>query len=496
MSAPWAAPAGGRIPSRRIERTLRWRDLAVPHPMESAAVNAYRVEPEVLPIVFVPGIMGSRLAGPEGLVWDPDDLESFGVNFGLRYAGSRARVQALVGANGYHPHNLWLARRELRYRCQGSWQNLVQAAYGTFGQRLQQTRWSAAMQLCFQMPTYAFAYNWTQSIDSLGLQLKDFIEQVRQKHQSEGLCQKVIVVTHSMGGLVARAAAMLHGADQQMLGVVHAMMPMAGAPAAYLRIKHGFAMPMWPKKLSMAALLGMGKDAALSLFLGISGSTVRPVLGQMPGALALLPNHLYRDGQHRPDWITLAQKPGAEPQDRLPQRADPYEEVYRAQKANARLFDAPPACPDGPPLCDHPSCWQNALSVIDDVEHLHRRLGAKCHPNTFHIVGRGLRTWERAQFLTVWGGRKRELLRLTDVSGVMEPQFPPMRVTDICTGDGDGTVPLSSALTGIEDAATVSTVHEIEHGAAMEDPRVLALVQKRVAQLAHRYISQGLAGEA
>ena len=51
---------------------------------------------------------------------------------------------------------------------------------------------------------------------------------------------KVIIVTHSMGGLVARRAAMMlaeQGQEDKILGVVHGAQPVMGAPALYRRLR-------------------------------------------------------------------------------------------------------------------------------------------------------------------------------------------------------------------------------------------------------------------
>lgn len=56
-------------------------------------------------------------------------------------------------------------------------------------------------------------------------------------------CNKVIIVTHSMGGLVARSACVLHGAEGKVLGVIHGVQPSVGSPAAYWRMKAGFERP-------------------------------------------------------------------------------------------------------------------------------------------------------------------------------------------------------------------------------------------------------------
>ncbi len=60
----------------------------------------------------------------------------------------------------------------------------------------------------FHYPVYAYGYNWLNSNGVSADALKQRIEQIMKKWQGLGRkCEKVILVTHSMGGLVARACA-------------------------------------------------------------------------------------------------------------------------------------------------------------------------------------------------------------------------------------------------------------------------------------------------
>ncbi|WP_241575579.1 GPI inositol-deacylase, partial [Rosenbergiella nectarea] len=55
-------------------------------------------------------------------------------------------------------------------------------------------------------------------------------------------CEKVILVTHSMGGLVARHYSEIldgNNGDKKILGIVHGVMPNLGSPMAYKRMKTG-----------------------------------------------------------------------------------------------------------------------------------------------------------------------------------------------------------------------------------------------------------------
>src|SRR6059058_2681181 len=90
----------------------------------------------------------------------------------------------------------------------------------------------------YQYPIYAFGYNWLQSCGEAAKHLEERIDKIirwweTRRHQ----CDKVILVTHSMGGLVGRACA--QRIPHRILGVIHGVMPALGAPLAYRRLACG-----------------------------------------------------------------------------------------------------------------------------------------------------------------------------------------------------------------------------------------------------------------
>lgn len=101
------------------------------------------------------------------------------------------------------------------------------------------------MRLCFNLTVHAFGYNWTDSPEVNGEILANFISKLIDSYKKIGLCERVIIVTHSMGGLVARAACNLYGAEKNVLGVIHTVQPASDSPAGYWRIKGGFERPEW-----------------------------------------------------------------------------------------------------------------------------------------------------------------------------------------------------------------------------------------------------------
>lgn len=97
--------------------------------------------------------------------------------------------------------------------------------------------------------------------------------------------EKVILVTHSMGGLISRYASELLDTPykDKILGIVHGVMPDLGSPTAYKMMKIGeHSFPM-------------------SLVLGASATRLMSVLAQSPAPMQLLPSPKYNHGK---PWLT------------------------------------------------------------------------------------------------------------------------------------------------------------------------------------------------
>ncbi|WP_455908694.1 PGAP1-like alpha/beta domain-containing protein, partial [Serratia proteamaculans] len=91
--------------------------------------------------------------------------------------------------------------------------------------------------------------------------------------------EKVIIVTHSMGGLVARYASQVSGAKDKILGIVHGVIPDLGSPAAYRRMK-----------------VGAKQEGMAGAVLGNTAEELMPVLARAPAPLQLLPSAKYLSG--------------------------------------------------------------------------------------------------------------------------------------------------------------------------------------------------------
>jgi hypothetical protein len=164
----------------------------------------------------------------------------------------------------------------------------------------------------YWFPVHAMGYNWLESNADSAKKMSVRIRALIKKYKDQGYeCDQVILMTHSMGGLVARA--LIHpkfgGLVSEVLGIVHGAMPATGAPAAYKRMRCGFEEAYG------------GLDPAPKV-LGNFGSEVTAVLANAQGGLELLPSRAYGNG-----WLEIRQKGIL--LHSLPKSADPYNEIYK-----------------------------------------------------------------------------------------------------------------------------------------------------------------------
>lgn len=223
----------------------------------------------------------------------------------------------------------------------------------------------AAVKGCF-FPVHAMGYNWLTSNSESAKILSRRVADLIGRYQSEGYqCEKVILITHSMGGLVARA--LVHpniGAlSEKILGVVHGVMPANGAPAAYKRMRCGFE-ERWLRMHPVPKILGN------------FGDEVTAVLGNAPGGLQLLPSKAYGNG-----WLKVRQ--GKVLFDSFPKNGDPYEEIYKLKGRWYGLLREEWLNPAGHPHAG--AEWTSNL--LDLAKEFHEEIAETYHPCSYAHYG-------------------------------------------------------------------------------------------------------------
>jgi len=153
-------------------------------------------------------------------------------------------------------------------------------------------------------PVHAMGYNYLKSNGETAKVIADRIRGLAKGYQKRGFkCDEVIIVTHSMGGLLARALIhpkygnLLNDPTVKVLGIYHNVMPTMGAAASYKRMRFGF--------LEEPALLAETKASILA----INGEHATAILANAPAALELFPGSAYGkswlkvvDGSGREMW--------------------------------------------------------------------------------------------------------------------------------------------------------------------------------------------------
>ena len=247
-------------------------------------------------------------------------------------------------------------------------------------------------------PVYSVGYNWLEdcgkSSERLEQRILDIIESWTTAKRR---CDKVILVTHSMGGLVARACA--KRIPDKIAGVIHGAMPALGAPVAYRRIACGTE----GSSPSNGPVENLTASRATKI-LGDTPEKTTPVLATSPGALELLPNHLYpqpwlhvrvikrasgapRTGQMVNGDAARYQSTSYEPL-HLPNAnmQNPYD-LYRDTTSWYRLINPALADPASRYVTRRGGVQKVIEAAIDTAEQFHRSLGDYYHPNTYAFYG-------------------------------------------------------------------------------------------------------------
>jgi pimeloyl-ACP methyl ester carboxylesterase len=223
-----------------------------------------------VPVVFVPGVMGTRLEFDDFTFgWDPDDISEMA---DWAVASGRDNIRARIDFRttatimktldivrlGQDPNvdpvgDMMKRRRmiEIGTRMKArrppeqrsdlkkffesrGWGEVPWTVYGPFLMQLTEAL-NAEQGTTERVPIYVCGYDWRQSNAESGNLLVTCIDNVLSEQKP---AKQVIVVTHSMGGLVTRAAIKQAGASK-IAGVLHCVIPADGAVVAYRRFHTG-----------------------------------------------------------------------------------------------------------------------------------------------------------------------------------------------------------------------------------------------------------------
>jgi hypothetical protein len=494
-----------------IKHIIDWFELE--NPIQSLATKAeheVQARREAIPLIFVPGIMGSNLRRPgtngageanglPNLRWNPADAKWAITNLFMRGAERRRRLLVGEPNDEFSPDFLEVDNDTPA----GNGFRGIMADYLKFLDPLRTHNWGE-LDKVFEFPVYAVGYNWSDDVLHAGEKLMERIDEITAEAlEITGLCDKVILITHSMGGLVSRAASELCKGRSKIIGIVHGVQPVNGAPAAYWRMKAGFE--------------GSDKAGMVQSCLGNDGTRVSVCLGNLPGGLELLPNKLHRTNGAATEWLKVTEA-GKEIVS-LP-KADPYKEIYREKAIvhtkkgespstntywmllDPKLLNPARPTPEGGNANDELNAdnydpWTVYLDHLKIAEEFHDHLspptGPKHHPQSLCISGKTEKkvtadvvemkvetNWVRKDPYPTQGFRG--FFRSANGKDMQAVLQDP-------EGDGDGTVVLSSgvALDQKGRPKPEDAERPVNHQPAYEDPAVQAWSHLAIAALAKHH---------
>jgi len=258
-------------------------------------------------IVFVPGVMGSRLhfssnsAFIPDRAWDPDSVPAMaqwaGTPAGTMRDWLRVDGDATVSLIETPPVPAsergwgrgWASRTDISLtsdQVRRRFGTVALSSYGSFLTRLDERIANGDFGSGWNLSLYAYGYDWRQPIEELGRTLAADLAGGTGGtgvFGTEGLIRReqadwCILITHSMGGLVARAALKQSPQLQQkILGVLHGVQPATGATVFYRRCITGAAHP-WDG------------DGGFRRIIGSDGPAFATVVSGLPGPVNLFPS--------------------------------------------------------------------------------------------------------------------------------------------------------------------------------------------------------------
>ncbi|MGQ7951381.1 esterase/lipase family protein [Providencia huashanensis] len=492
-----------------------WNGIPLQHKSLNAEAKCLVPPTKVIPVIFIPGIMGTNLKDTKNgePVWRADMFMGMDTLYLTNLDGKKRREilnveSTLVDNSGRYMLNVsspfdddgnMLPRREERH-----WGEALFLSYGFFLEVLQSSLmddWQKDLlnmvknddaekiqnyfntkgvlsQLVdcpiggtnetllteeelkhfkhFLFSVHVFGYNWLEdnaiSAKNLAIYIDEVLKTYRNKHGYGLAIEKVIILTHSMGGLIARYAmnppeGSFQGCQDKVLGVVHGVIPDLGSPAAYRRMKVGAAQEGIPGKV-----------------LGATAKELMSVLAFAPAPLQLLPYPKYKAS-----WLTIEDE-GSYPTkvDLTTGKFNPFDEIYLREDVWWRLYE--------PDILDKDvttinSNWENySLLMGDNVKKfmVYQEKG-QYHPNTYIFYGTEIESdnyliWKKEiegkAYMNPYSGRpyfpepkenNRRVLRYGEIdsttalkmgseSGMSYKQF----ILESSKGSGDGTVPIES----------------------------------------------------
>jgi outer membrane protein OmpA-like peptidoglycan-associated protein len=299
------------------------------------------IPPVVVPILFFPGMMATRLKKPGGedIIWDPDSLGWMLKKMVIPgFLGRYKKIRNILGItikiggetvnNEAEPIRKDQSSEENFYdktqlkrgfaECFSSFKDILKKMDKEFFTE----RRSIIEKLNIYAPVEVLGYDWRDEPDKIVEYVKGRIKEELEGDEylfsRYGNEFKFIIVTHSMGGLIARKLLQENkDLEERCLGVIHGNQPAVGSPKFYAYFKKGATevniTTIAPHNTLLnparegGLLKKLGskfkdsfKERALSAAIGKEAIDFQYIASGAPGSLILLPTNDYA----KKKWLT------------------------------------------------------------------------------------------------------------------------------------------------------------------------------------------------
>ncbi len=374
-----------------------------------------------IPIIIVPGFMGTRLFDPasQKLVWNPTG-GGFGGEAPGDFAADSTRLLNLAPLFPAEPFADASATETADNKTVRHYSNVVPDYYRDLCFELAKLSGAADPEAGtppWRVVVYVCGYDWRLSSALAATRLQSVVSEARAEHGNE----KVILVAHCQGGLVSRYYSRKLGGRGSIRAMFLIGSPILGAVSSYTMMKQGVPLDTgdW-RSLFVRGRMMLGQNAS------------RDLLRAFPAAYEMLPTRVF--SQNNKTWLTFdatqsgyPYKSGGEPtplQDTTTDFPQIYKDIF------VGFGDDPKKRTVYGPLIDAADALHESLKVQDLVY---------IHPRTY-CIGCFDQDTSTTVSLVKYGSitvQSGENVYTPDTNWLFQAKGPDLQIE---TGPGDGAV--------------------------------------------------------
>lgn len=324
---------------------------------------------KAVPIMFVPGIMGTRLRNVNGKkMWDPDDYR-----FMVGLSGKSAEKKRKKMGVSDVPRVDLITDNNNKYtdeQIRKGFSTVAKNFYGDFLKHID-VELSKVNDRNIYYPVYVCGYDWRRDVSETA---NEYLQEKYNEIVKYEQFDEMIIITHSMGGIITREF-LRQNPDMasKVKGVIHGVQPASGASIFYCYFKCG-AWPFREKGLM---------NIFLPTILGKNKLQFATLCSDLPGAIELAPtNYFNQGGVLTGKWLecdeSLESKYGLN-------RSVNKDDIFSCYLDNQGILG----------LSDDKIEKKLNYLLRENIEKarkFHTRLRLWTHPNTFELSSTGVKT--------------------------------------------------------------------------------------------------------